>query len=156
MLRKCPLSLSSCCRAAVKMKQDRCSSSSGFSKWCFPHSATARAPGAPGAGLLPADVADSVSPAPGLAPRASFHAAGRTLAPCRWASPALPCVYLGLFGALPGDQSGLMGTRLLWGWFRPELQPGIKKELCCVPGAFQKLQPYLVWKLLCLEEKWSE
>ena len=54
-----------------------------------------------------------------------------TLLACWWAvgssgpCPALPRVYLGLFGALPGDQRGLMGTRLLWGWFRPDLQPGI-------------------------------
>lgn len=25
-----------------------------------------------------------------------------------------------------------------------------------MPGALQKLQPYLVWKLLCSEEKWSQ
>lgn len=73
------------------------------------------------------------SPAGGL-----WAAVGPAL-PC----PALPPVYLGLFGALPGDQRGLMGTRLLWGWFRADLQPGIEQELCSMPGALQSCS--LIW-----------
>lgn len=34
--------------------------------------------------------------------------------------------------------------------------PGTYKELCSVPGALQRPQPYLVWKLLPLEEEWRE
>lgn len=69
-----------------------------------------RAPAAPGASLLPADLA-------WLAPWASSVPQGAPSPPAggpeQAVRPALLCVYLGLFGALPGDQSGLAGTSLL-------------------------------------------
>lgn len=73
------------------------------------------------------------------------------LPPCPAPAPCLP----GFVWSVTRRSERLMGTRLLWGWFRADLQPGIEQELCSMPGALQSCS-YLVWKLLCSEEKWSQ
>lgn len=44
------------------------------------------------------------------------------------------------------EGSGLMGIVLLWDVLGPSYNLALKRN--CVPGALQRLQPYLVWKLL--------
>lgn len=80
---------------------------------------------------------------------------GLSLAPARGrrsaAGPAAVCLP-GFVGSVTQRASWAAGHHAAWRCFWAELWRGTSRELRSVPGALQELRPYLVWKLLCLEE----
>lgn len=136
-----------------------CGSRHGFSKWplLLKTKAQARVPRAPTGRLAASCSGRTGEPCPSAWGAGSFWAAGLSLAACRWVGAsrrARPAVFTWVCLQRYPEGPGADGHRAALGRFLgPSYSLALKRNCVLCQELLQKLQPYLVWKLLCLEGK---